>query len=187
MINKKMMGTMAVLGMMLAGGTIANAQTKVNAAPTNGTTPVTYDNRTVLPDGNAQYGMVIPTAISFTDDKQEADASVEIIGINGYNLDDWKDLDVTTKVQSKNGYLLKNDDDSAQVSYKIKMDGNATDFTADKNEQDITNHFGIKATPDPNRVKKVNGKAELTGKAVLKGQYADELTYKFTEHTNTLK
>lgn len=180
MINKKMMGTVAALGMMLAGGTMVNAQTRNIQGP--GNTPVTYDNRNVLPDDNAQYGMVIPTAISFSDDSKTADATLEIVGINGYDLDtDWQVLDVSVKVTSLNGYKLVKDV-TKEVSYTLKMDGNASEFTADKNEQDITKHFGVNGN---NTVKKENGTATLTGKATEKGQYSDTLTYTFTENTNT--
>lgn len=184
MINKKMMGTMAVLGMMLAGsaGTIVNAQTRT--APSDGTTPVTYDNRNVLPDGNAQYGMIIPTAISFTDNKQTADATIEIVGINGYNLDqDWTELGVTVKIASQNGYKLKKD--SKEVSYKLKMNSNTNAFDSGMDEKDVTKKFGVGG--NDGKVKKETGTATLTGKATEKGQYSDTLTYKFTETVNNQK
>lgn len=175
------MGTVAVLSMLLAGGTIANAQTYV--APSVGETPVTYDNRNVLPDGNGQYGMVIPTAISFTDDKKEADASLEIVGVNGYDLDnDWQELDVSVKIKSSNGYNLVKDGDK-NVSYTLKMDGNGSSFNANDQEQDITKHFGV-SQGNGDIVKKDTGVATLTGKAPEKGQYLDTLTYTFTENTN---
>lgn len=178
MINKKMMGTVVALGMMLAGGTIANAQTR--AMTQTGVTPVTYDNRTVLPDDNAQYGMVIPTAISFTDEDKNADATVEIVGINGYDLDgDWIELEVTTKVTSLNGYTLNNG--NKKIPYSLQMNGNTGPFASNTSEQEITTKFGV----GQNREKKVQGTATLTGKATEKGQYSDTLTYTFTENTNT--
>lgn len=179
MINKKMMSTMAVLGMMLLGGTVANAQTR--AIPGSGTTPVKYDNRTVLPDDNAQYGVIIPTAISFTDDEKNADASLEIVGINGYDLDnDWTELNVTAKVKSTNGYTLDKGD--KKVPYKITMTGNTGSFESGTDEKEITTRLGVGA----NTSKKISGTAELNGKATEKGQYSDTLTYTFTENTNTL-
>ncbi|MGM0145784.1 hypothetical protein IGJ94_002351 [Enterococcus sp. AZ153] len=179
MINKKMMSTMAILGTVLIGGTIVNAQTTNSIQ--NGSTPVTYDNRNILPDNNAQYGMVIPTAISFSDNKKEADASVQIVGINGYDIDtDWTELDVTTKVKSQNSYKLKNDNNK-EVSYKLKMENNSAEFTANDQEQEISKHFG----KGGDTVKEEEGTATLTGKATEKGQYTDTLTYTFTENTNT--
>lgn len=180
MITKKMMGTVAVLGIVLAGGNIVNAQTR--AITNTGTTPVTYDNRTVIADDNAQYGMIIPTAISFTDDKQTADASLEIVGINGYDLDnDWTELNVTAKVKSTNGYTL--DKGAKKVPYKITMTGNTGSFESGTDEKEITTRLGVGANTTS---KKISGTAELNGKATEKGQYSDTLTYTFTENTNTL-
>lgn len=170
---------MAILGTVLIGGTIVNAQTTNSIQ--NGSTPVTYDNRNILPDNNAQYGMVIPTAISFSDNKKEADASVQIVGINGYDIDtDWTELDVTTKVKSQNSYKLKNDNNK-EVSYKLKMENNSAEFTANDQEQEISKHFG----KGGDTFKEEEGTATLIGKATEKGQYTDTLTYTFTENTNT--
>ncbi|PQD35745.1 hypothetical protein [Enterococcus durans] len=178
MISKKMMGTMAVLGMMLAGGaeTIVNAQTRT--APSEEAIQVTYDNRNVLPDSNAQYGMVIPTALSFTDDSQTADASLEIVGIGGYDIDnDWQELEINVKVSSKNGFKLKKD--VQEVNYKLTV--GTDEFTSGTEEKTITKKFG----KGNNTVKKETGTAELVGKAKEKGQYTDTLTYKFEETKNT--
>lgn len=146
-----------------------------------GTTPVTYDNRQVLPDDNGQYGMIIPTAITFTDDKQTADAAIEITGINGYELDrDWTTLDVTAKVASANSYKLKSGVN--EVDYQVKMDSQ-NEFEANGNEQEVTKHFGVGGTT----VKKEEGTATLKSKAKVKGNYKDTLTYTFKENVNTLK
>ncbi|TKN17733.1 hypothetical protein DVW83_07835 [Enterococcus sp. VV15] len=181
MISKKMMGTMAVLGMMLAGGTLVNAESRI--APTQKAIPVTYDNRNVLPDGNGQYGMVIPTAISFTDEEPSADASIEIIGINGFNLSDWKKLSVTVKVKSANSYTLKNINNQT-VPYTLTMDGNNTAFESNATEQSVTKKFGIGIA---DVAQKVTGTAMLNGKGLEKGQYSDQLTYIFEENENELK
>lgn len=172
---------MAVLAMVLTGGSIVNAQTTNTIQ--DGTTPVIYDNRNILPDNNAQYGMVIPTAISFSDNKKEADASVQIVGINGYDIDtDWTELDVTTKVKSQNSYKLKNDNNK-EVSYELKMENNSAKFTENDQEQEFSKHFG----KGGDTVKEEKGTATLTGKAPEKGQYSDTLTYTFTENKNTPK
>lgn len=176
MISKKMMGTMAVLGMMLAGGTIANAQTR--AMTQTGETPVTYDNRVVLPDDNGQYGMVIPTAISLTDAKKKADASVEIIGINGYDLANWSELEVEVTINSNNDFNLVKD--TKKIPYTVTMNSNQVITNTSGKVQKI---FGVGGTA----VEKVTGEAKLIGKAVEKGQYSDELTYTFNEVKNTLK
>lgn len=184
MLKSKSLATLALAGMMTVGGVMAGG-VSVHAAdpgavPDSGTTPVLYDNRNVLPDGNGQYGMIIPTAITFTDDKTTADASVEITGINGYDLDkDWTALEIKTTVQSANSYKLTGDGGS--VDYTVKMQNNNAAFTADASAQEITKHFGIGAE----NVKKESGTATLTGKATKKGQYTDTLTYAFEEIKNS--
>lgn len=180
MINKKMMSTMAVLGMMLAGGTLVNAQTRI--APSEEAIPVIYDNRNVLPDSNAQYGMVIPTAISFTDDRQTADASIEIVGMNGYELDtDWTDLEVTVSIASANGFKLLNQQN--EVNYKLDLNGQEFNSTTGTTATAITKTFGVGG--QNGRVKEISGTASLDGKVTKKGQYTDTLTYSFTENSNT--
>lgn len=181
MINKKMMGTVVALGMMLAGGTLVSAQTRT--APSNENIPVTYDNRNVLPDSNAQYGMVIPTAISFTDDKKTADASIEIVGMNGYELDtDWTELEVTAYITSKNGYKLLNN--QKEVNYKLNLNGQELSSTTGTTKTEITKKFGV-GQQNSGRIKRLDGTASLDGKATEKGQYEDTLTYSFTENNNT--
>lgn len=180
MFKKK--GIIALASAATVIGGMAAQTVPVFANPIqSGTTPVSYDNRQVLPDGNGQYGMIIPTAITFTDDKQTADAAIEITAINGYELDrDWTALDVTAKVASANSYKLK--DGANEVEYQVKMD-NQNKFEANGDEQEVTKHFGVGGTT----VKKEDGTATLTSKAKVKGNYKDTLTYTFTENVNTLK
>ncbi|MDZ4992040.1 hypothetical protein GNF80_03520 [Clostridium perfringens] len=182
MFKKKGIIALASAATVIGGMAAQTVPVFANTIQT-GTTPVTYDNRQVLPDGNGQYGMIIPTAITFTDDKQEADAAIEITGINGYDLDkDWTELDVTAKVSSKNSYELK--DGNKSVAYEIQMDNNADKFEANDAEQEVTKRFGVGKA---DLVKKEGGTARLGGKATVKGQYKDTLTYTFTENVNTLK
>ena len=47
--------------------------------------------------------MVIPTAITFTDSKTKDTSTVEVTGMNGYALGDFKSLNVT--VTSTNGFI----------------------------------------------------------------------------------
>lgn len=172
---------------MLSLGALATTTSSVHAAgnaPGDGTTPVVYDNRNVLPDKNGQYGMIIPTALTFTDDKQTADAPVEITGINGYDLKkDWTNLEVKATVKSANSYTLVGPDGSTPVAYNLQMKNNASPFTADDSAQEITKHFGVGGQT----VTKEEGTAKLTGKAKVKGQYTDTLTYSFEEVKNDLK
>lgn len=172
--------TMCVL---MKGGTVIYA-----TAPANGTTPVTYDNRTVLPDGNGQYGMIIPTAISFSDTSKTANADIEITGIEGYNLDtDWTTLQVAASVQSTNGYKLKHE--AKEVTYQLSMDKNTSVFDSTMADGKATAANAVTQTlgVGTGEVKKVSGTAILTGAAASKGTYTDTLTYSFKENKNTPK
>lgn len=194
---------LAMAGMVAP--TAINAQEKVISQ--TGDTTVTYDNRNVIPDDNHEYGMIIPTAISFTEAGGTADASVSITGINGHKLSDWKDLDVTVHVKSANTMSLKSED-SKTAAYQIVMDKNkdeSFDHTtpADTNEDQLLNsatenigdtvgsgvdlalHLGVGGTT----VTEYKGEAKLMDitTATTKGQYTDTLTYSFTENSNTKK
>lgn len=177
---RKMLGVFGLVSVLTAGGLVVSDASVVHAAaPSEKGVPVTYDNRTVLPDGNGQYGMIIPTSISFTDTNKTANADVEITGVGGYNLDvDWTTLDVLVKVKSDNSYKLTGT--GPNIDYQLKMTNNANEFEANDTAQEITKHFGVGG----NAVKKETGEAKLTGKATVKGQYSDRLTYSFEEITN---
>ncbi len=182
--NKK--GIVAVVGTMaLMGGMLAQSVPAYAAAPASGQTPVTYDNRQVLPDDNAQYGMIIPTAITFDDTKTQANADVEITGINGYELSNWSELSVQASVESTNSYQLKlNGNGSEYATYGLQYNGNLDEFT-DAGKKDITTKLGTGGTNEA----KVTGTATLKDKtnATKKGQYTDTLTYSFSELQNIKK
>ncbi|MGY3724202.1 hypothetical protein SAMN05421767_14611 [Granulicatella balaenopterae] len=185
MFNKKAIVAMTILGGMVVQATpiFAAAQTSPTNTIKSGTTPVTYDNRQVLPDGNGQYGMIIPTAISFTDKNTTANADVEITGINGYKLEDWKELSVQASVQSKNEYKLKlNGNGTESATYELKY-GGETAFTGASANQ-IKQKLGIGGHDNAS---KATGTATLKDKAgaTKKGQYTDTLTYSFKELQNT--
>lgn len=183
--NKKgivaMAGAMAITGGMFAQATPAYAENTIQ----DGTTPVTYDNRTVLPDSNGEYGMIIPTAISFTDDNATAKADIEITGINGYDLDnDWQDLTVKAKVKSEKGFQLQLDGEIGKyATYSLSYDMERSDAGTDENT--IIQKLGV----GRDKVKKVDGTATLEDKtmATTKGQYKDKLIYSFTEEANEKK
>lgn len=169
-------------GIMAMGGLMVSGTSVHAAAPISGDTPVVYDNRNAIPDGNAQYGMIIPTALTFTDDNKTADATVEITGMNGYDLEkDWNELEVKASVKSTNSYTLIGPGDP--VTYELKMYNNLAKFESNSNAQEITKHFGIGG----DTVTKETGQAKLTGKATKKGQYKDTLTYSFEEKKNEKK
>lgn len=149
------------------------------------TTPVKYDNREVLPDGNAEYGIIIPTAILFDDVKTQDNVDVEITGINGFDLTDWTTLTVKASVQSLNAYQLRlNGNGPEYATYDLKYTGNNSTF-ADVSKKDITTKLGVGG----NSKAKVTGTANLKDKshATKKGQYKDILTYSFVEEANQKK
>ncbi|WWU63305.1 hypothetical protein QJR26_09700 [Clostridium baratii] len=172
--------------MTIAGG-VASAVPAYAAAPGNGTTPVTYDNRQALPDGNAQYGMIIPTAVSLSDTKTQGNVDVEITGINGFDLSNWAELTVATSVESQNEYQLRlnGTDTDKYAKYGLTYGGTqAIPQAAGKTE--ITKKLGIGSA---GQVAKVTGTADLgdKSKATVKGQYKDTLTYSFVEEANQKK
>lgn len=176
-----------MLGGVMAGSVSAHAAAVSGGALNMGTTPVIYDNRQAIDvDSNGAYGIIIPTAITFTDDKKTADASVEIVGINGFSLDNFSQLDVETSVASENAYTMVGPGTGA--TYTLTMEGNQTAFAANKEEQNFVNHLGVGTAADGTStvVTKENGKAQYTGAATQKGQYLDKLTYKFTEKAKQL-
>ena len=160
--------------MTIIGG--MSSATTVHAAgqyPQTGQTPVVYDNRNIVdPDGNGVWGVAIPTAITFTDENQTADADIELVGLNGYSLSDFTQLDVDGTVQSQNAYKMIGEGSAsgseASYSYQLK----STTFTADGEEQDIE-QLTLSAP-------KQEGIATLKTKGTKKGQHKDKLTFTFT-------
>ena len=187
MLKSKAITSLALAGVMLMGaGSMVHAAEPTQATIKSGETNVIYDNRQTLPDSNGMYGMIIPAGISFTDDDYNSptgrDASVSIVGINGYDLSEWTDLDVSAKVASKNSYSLNDESGSNNgATYELKMTGNDAAFTANASAQDITEHIGVGGALDD----KAEGKATLTSRATKKGVYKDVLTYTFTENKNS--
>lgn len=175
-----------VCAMTIMGG-LAQAIPAYASAPNNGTTPVTYDNRQALPDGNGQYGIIIPTAISLSDTNTTGNADIEITGINGFDLSEWSELTVKASVQSANGYQLRLNgiETSKYASYALTYGGDQA-IPQDTNKTEITKKLGIGSN---GQVDKVDGEVELgdKSKATEKGQYKDTLTYSFEEEANIRK
>ena len=199
-IGAMAMAAVMTMGAFMAGGVSVNA-----AAPNPGNTPVSYENRTVLPEGNGQYGIVIPTAIVFNDeaDGNKSKADVEIVGLNGFKLTDFKALEVEVSILSANRYELREGTSTAtKGEYAIGMtttpevNGGAaaggTDAVVqvfDKNSQSgatavqLTRALGV----GTNNAEKVEGTATLKAKPTAKGNYTDTLTYSFNEVANEKK
>ncbi len=186
--NKKI--RVMALAAVVAVGTMMGSVANVNAAsaitpdtPGTGETPVTYDNRNIIPDDNGQYGMVIPTSINFSDTSMEKEANLEIIGINGFELSEWTELVVTGTVTSENGAKLLNGSNS--VSYKLDYAGNVmTDGSETVIGADTGYKFGVGEAANGTALA---GKATLLEKGKVKGLYKDKLTYTFTEKANSMR
>lgn len=180
--------------MTIVGGMATSVPVFANTID-QGTTPVTYDNREVLPDGNGEYGMIIPTAITFDDKKITSNADISITGINGWDLTDWETLTVEANVQSENEYKLKlnGNDASKYAEYSLKYNGDQPISTNEGNStSDVMTATKINKTlgvGGSGNVEKVPGEATLgsKAKATEKGQYKDVLTYSFKEVANSKK
>ena len=146
-------------------------------------TPVTYDNRNVTPgDDTGVWGVIVPTAITFTDDSRTGDAAVELTGLKGYSLEDFgEDFSVAVTVKSANGYQLTKGDKTADYSltYGDKVYTKTDDVEADKTDKEVAALTKVAA--------KQEGTATLTTPATEKGTYKDTLTYTFTGTGTVLK
>jgi len=158
---------MIVVGM---GATAYAAPIYLDEAPV----PVTYDNRNVIDvDENGQWGVVIPTAISFSQDVKEVEVEVEVVGINGYTLADFESLEVTAKVTSANGYVLNNSSAATGAEYELTLDDKTFEGDgAAAFEKVLGVGDGLEA--------KATGEAMIKSEPSEKGQYADILTFEFS-------
>ncbi|MEG1432953.1 hypothetical protein [Eubacterium sp.] len=173
--SKKVVGL--ACASLVVGGALASMP--VHAASTS-TTPVSYDNRQVVDvDGNGKWGVIVPTAIAFTDaNKGGVTGAVEVTGINGYKLEDFKTLTVTSTLASAGTYKLQGEGTAtgSTVAYSYDIDGKT--FDAAQTDNNLT-EMNLTKT-------KLDGTAKLTGEAPKKGTYKDTLTFSFTG-TSTLK
>lgn len=173
---------MTIVGGMATSVPVFASQNTIQS----GETPVTYDNREVLPDNNGEYGMIIPTAITFDDTKMQANANVEITGINGFDLKDWTTLTVQASVQSENGLKLSLNgiDHEKYATYELTYGTDKFDSTTHgTSKNNITTKLGVGSE---GQQKVVEGTADLKdkSKATVKGEYKDVLTYSFEELAN---
>lgn len=154
------------IGLVIPGMT---ATVSAAGTPGEGTTPVSYENRNYIPDPDnpesATWAVAIPSAINFTDENKEIDASVELVQLNGGDL---PTKDVTVTVESAKGYKLQSKVDSnAKLSYKL-MYGTT--------EMSDTQKTVVKFTSGSDQ--RQEGKAILgNDKASVRDTYTDTLTY----------
>lgn len=154
----------------LTFGAIAPSMSVFAAEKGEKNVPVTYDNRNIIPDpdnpNDAAWGVVVPTAIAFTDTKTEVAANVELVGMNGHVISELGDkFSVNVKVKSANGMKLVYDTDS--LGYTLAYGDVDVIGTTDVPVADLT-------VAAPEKV----GKATFNGdKAKKLGNHTDTLTY----------
>lgn len=150
----------------------------VNAAEeVQGNTTVTYNNQNLIE--GAEWAVAIPTAVTFSDTKKEGDFSIELVGNNNYNIEEFNsNFNVKVKAKSTNGYKLKNVDITSEAEYQVKYDAHKEQaevilgVTTGTESQDV-------GTLDKANAKR-KGTATLTKKAAKKGSYTDTVTFTVT-------
>lgn len=174
--------------------------------PNNGdrTTEVTYDSRGIATEGDpdqAQWGVAVPSKVSFTDDSRNADVSVQLVGYNGYTMKDLsiqelKDTDTdfkaTVKVKSANSLKLVTADDSESVKYKLNYGTTAADDITSETA-DIGTDTGVKLTdlgidktdPDNFVGKSQKGTATLLQIGNKQATHTDTLTFMVSSNLKT--
>ena len=155
------------------------ALSRVNAAevPDAGTgdTNVTYTNLNGAEGDSGLWMVTFPSAIQFTDTTTTQALPLELIGMNGYTLDQLNpDLKVNVYAESANAYLLKNTDTtiSETAEYSVTYPTASTKVKV--------------ATLDPKTHTKEAATGTLTKKATVKGTYTDTITYTLTHEGNEL-
>ncbi|WP_416325235.1 hypothetical protein [[Eubacterium] hominis] len=152
-------------------------------APAPDSTTVTYTNNSSIDGDSGVWGVVVPTAYSFTDANLTSTGVVELIGINGYTLDELNDsLAVQVKAKSEHSYDVV--DGANTIAYSVKYGTNTVDKTtavdADSFTTDAVTEL-TKAAP------KTSTTATLSQKGTVKGNYTDKITYKVSHTGDELK
>lgn len=189
-MKKKMFLTGAAA--FIAAGTMAVAP--VSAAVTSGSdgnTDVTYTNTEAV-SPNGVYGLVIPATMAFTSSTDAPTMDIELVGVNGYVLNDFNDaLRVTLKASSANDMkLISAKDATKEVAYTMTFSATETA------EKTIATADGTKTTPaEVATFSTATGKSKstVTGhlvdpeNATVKDTYSDVVTFSFTDNGTILK
>lgn len=166
------------------------------------TTEVTYDSRGIATEGDpdtAQWGVAVPSKVSFTDDSREADVSVQLVGYNGYTMKDLSiqelkggetDFKATVNVKSANSLKLVTADDSESVKYKLNYGTTAADDITSETADIVTGvkltDLGIdKSTPDNFVGKSQKGTATLLQIGNEQATHTDTLTFMVSSNLKT--
>lgn len=183
---KKLFLTGAAALMAIAMGSIqihAAARTQIKTATAKDQdVPITYDNRNIVDGGSGIWGVVIPTAVSFSDTSMTSNTSIELQGINGYSLADLGDnLKVQVTLASKNGYQLQLASDNTKYATYSATYG--TTVLDEKNKASKQIAELTKATAKQAGTTQILNKQ----KASTKGTYTDTLTYAIAHTGDDLK
>lgn len=150
------------------------------------TIAVTVVDKNVLPDGNGEYGIVIPKAITLTSLEDNANADLRIIPLGDNKFEDWERLKVQASVKSSNDFKLNlnGTDPNIYAMYGLtygsdRLTGSGIHTLSQALE--VRNGLVV--------VEKILGTAQLDNisKATTKGRYKDVLTYSFVEIENDKK
>ncbi|MCP1100864.1 hypothetical protein M2454_000072 [Aequitasia blattaphilus] len=149
-------------------------------------TTVTYNNQSVVPGDSGVWGIVIPTAVSFSDGAGEKqNFSVELVGVNGYELDDLHaDLRVQVSATSQEGYKLS-DGKGNTADYEVS-------YTKTNSQQAITTGTSTaKSKTQVAELSKTTAKSDATAtlkrKPTVKGAYKDKIKYSIAHTGSELK
>lgn len=152
-------------------------------APAPDSTTVTYTNNSSIDGDSGVWGVVVPTAYSFTDANLTSTGTVELIGINGYTLNELNDsLAVQVKAKSDNNYDVV--DGANSIAYSVTYGTNTVDKTTAVDGDSFTTDAVTELTK---AAPKTSTTATLSQKGTVKGNYTDKITYKVSHTGDELK
>lgn len=147
------------------------------------TITVTVVDNDTLPDGNGEYGIVIPKAITLTSLDDNANSDLRIIPLGDNKFEDWERLKVQASVKSSNDFKLNLNGTDPNIYAMYGLNYGSDKFTGSgihtlSQTLEVRNGLGV--------AEKILGTARLENisKATTKGTYKDVLTYSFVEIEN---
>lgn len=181
-MNKKLFLTTIVATLTLATMTIPAMAAEEGSANTT----VTYENRQTTGGDSGVWGVVIPTAVSFTDEVggNQKSLDLELVGMNGFVLSDLSaNLKVAVTAKSTNGYKLKSG--ANEAAYSVTFAGGITGESdlIDTPSGTIAQKVGTLSVANPIRT----GSASLAAKPTVKGSYVDTITFGVSHTGDELK
>lgn len=154
---------------------VGGFSTPVSAADSNTKdTTVSYNNQNSIDGESGVWGVVVPTAVIFTDGAGETQKfNLELVGINGFELADLNDdLKVQVSAESKNSYKLVND--AGDADYSVSYPETNTQLAVTTSPANPTKAQVAELSKDVNVSA---AEAELTRKPTVNGTFTDTITY----------